>query len=101
MSPKPPGPQARGTTATTGTAGTPGPGARTARAWYRTLPPYAHDEFDVALLGEVDRLPARVRREVLAGWTRAAAAGLYDAALLSTIVEVVVAEPPHPVPLGA
>ena len=98
MSPKPPGPQARGTAAT---AGTPGLGARTARAWYRTLPPYAHDEFDVSLLGEVDLLPARVRREVLAGWTRAAAAGLYDAALLRTIVEVVVAEPPHPVPLGA
>jgi hypothetical protein len=74
---------------------------RSARAWHRSLPTYARNEIDVSLLREVDRLPGSIRREVLTKWTRASAAGLYDSHLLRTIVEVVVAEPSHPLPIGA
>jgi hypothetical protein len=76
-------------------------GTRTARAWHRALPPYARNEIDTSLLREVDRLPERVRGEVLTNWSRASAAGLYDAQLLRTIVEVVAGEPAHPLPVGA
>jgi hypothetical protein len=74
---------------------------RSARAWHRSLPTYARNEIDVSLLREVDRLPRSVRREVLTKWTRASAAGLYDSHLLRTIVEVVVADPAQPLPIGA
>jgi hypothetical protein len=74
---------------------------RSARAWHRSLPTYARNEIDVSLLHEVDRLPRSLRREVLTKWTRASCAGLYDSQLLRTIVEVVVADPAQPLPIGA
>jgi hypothetical protein len=70
------------------------PTTSSARAWHRSLPGYAQVEVDASLLREVDQLPERIRRRVLVGWSRAASAGLYDAAILRTIADVVTAEAP-------
>jgi hypothetical protein len=62
-----------------------------ARAWCARLPEYDRVEVTPDLLAAVDALPPPAHHVVLAGWRRAASAGLCERAILRTIVDVVVA----------